>query len=105
MRALLAHTKLTRPEVDAYIPHNTIYADDVDFISKLAPFLDNIITHAVPIFKDFSLLVNDDKTERTVIGHRDLVIDQDAWRKTKKLGSLLGVDEDVDRRIKLANLP
>ena len=24
MRALLAHTKLTRPEVDAYIPHNTI---------------------------------------------------------------------------------
>ena len=77
MRALLAHTKLTRPEVDAYIPHNTIYADDVDFISKLAPFLDNIITHAVPIFKDFSLLVNDDKTERTVIGPRDVVIDSD----------------------------
>ncbi len=31
-------------------------------------------------------------------------VDQSAWRGTRKLGSLLGVDEDVARRIQLANV-
>ena len=47
-------------------------------------------------------MVNVEKTERTSIGHSDLVPDQATWRKTKKLGSLLGVEEDIDRRIHLA---
>ena len=29
-------------------------------------------------------------------------VDQDIWKGTRKLGSLLGVEEDVDRRIQLA---
>ena len=45
--------------------------------------------------------INVDKTERTTIGHPDLGIDQ-SWCKTCKLGSLLGVDDDRDRRIQLA---
>ena len=65
-------------------------------------FLDDIQQSVGPIFGEFDLLVNVDKTERTVIGHPDLVDDQCAWRKTRKLGSLLGVEEDVDRRIQLA---
>jgi len=53
------------------------------------------------IIKEFNLIVNVDKTERTVIGHADLVDDQ-SWRNTRKLGSLLGIEEDVNKRIQLA---
>lgn len=46
-------------------------------------------------------MVNSDKKEETAIGHPDVLNDQ-SWRTTRKLGSLLGVDEDVNRRIQLA---
>ena len=36
-----------------------------------------------------------------MIGHYDLVPNH-SWRKTKKLGSLLGIEEDVARRKMLA---
>ena len=54
-------------------------------------------------------MVNVEKTEHTVIGHTDLLgsidgVDLSAWNKTRKLGSLLGVEDDVNNRIKLANL-
>ena len=61
--------------------------------------MDSIQLVVGPVFGEFDLIVNVDKTERTVIGHSDLVTDQSAWRKTRKLGSLLGTEEDVDRRI------
>ena len=64
-------------------------------------FLDEIQLRVGPIFKEFNLLVNVDKTERTIIGHSDLVADQ-SWHNTRKLGSLLGVEEDVNKRIRLA---
>ncbi len=49
-----------------------------------------------PLFReDFKLIVNDDKKENTLVGHSDMGADQKAWRNTKKLGSLLGVEEDV----------
>ncbi len=51
----------------------------------------------VPLFKDeYKLIVNADKTENTKVGHLDIGVDQSAWRGTRKLGSLLGVEEDVD---------
>jgi hypothetical protein len=53
------------------------------------------------VFKEFDLIANEDKTEKTAIGHNDMIDDQ-SWRKTRKLGSLLGVEEDVNRRIQLA---
>ena len=34
----------------------------------------------------------------------DMGVDQSAWRGTRKLGSLLGAEEDVARRIQLANV-
>ena len=55
----------------------------------------------MPIFKEFKLIVNNDKKEETAIGHPDMLSDQ-SWRTTRKLGSLLGVEEDVNRRIQLA---
>ena len=66
-----------------------------------AAFLDDIQCSVGPIFKELDLIVNVDKTERTIVGHSDLVADQ-SWRTTRKLGSLLGVEEDVNRRIQLA---
>ncbi len=46
------------------------------------------------------LIVDNDKTENTFVGHSVMATaDQNAWRNTRKLGSLLGVEEDVARRI------
>jgi hypothetical protein len=90
-------------DLDIHLPLDAIYADDTDFISLSDKFLDDVQNSVGPIFAEFDLLVNVDKTERTVVGHTDLVADQSAWRKTRKLGSLLGVEEDVDRRIQLAS--
>jgi hypothetical protein len=40
----------------------------------------------------------------TYIVYIALGVDQSAWRGTRKLGSLLGAEEDVARRIQLANV-
>ncbi len=56
-----------------------------------------------PLFReDFNLIVNDEKTDNTLVGHSDMGADQKAWRNTKKLSSFLVVEEDVTRRIQLA---
>ena len=47
--------------------------------------------------------MNVDKTEWTTLGHKDMGVDQDSYKNTRKLGSLLGVEEDVNKRIQLAN--
>jgi hypothetical protein len=98
---------LVRPEADKLIglPESLVYADDTDFVSFVREYLDRLITVLGPLFReDFKLIVNDDKTENTLVGHSDMGADQKAWRNTKKLGSLLGVEEDVTRRIQLANV-
>jgi hypothetical protein len=46
--------------------------------------------------------VNVDKTENTRLGHKNMDVNQDEWRNTRKLGSLLGIEEDVNQRIQLA---
>ncbi len=54
----------------------------------------------------FHFLVSVEKTEKIKVGHLESTIwpgvDQSAWHGTRKLGSLLGVEEDVARRIQLA---
>ena len=47
------------------------------------------------------LIVNEDKTEETIINRLKDKNDEE-WRKTKKLGSLLGCYEDMKRRIQLS---
>ena len=79
------------PQHDLHLPHSAIYADDTDFISLCSKFLDDIQLAVGPIFIEHDLLVNVEKTERTIIGNQDLVSDQSTWRNTRKLGSLLGV--------------
>ena len=92
-------------EVNVGLPFNAIYADDVDFISLDKAFLERILREVGPIFGDSNLLVNVEKTEHGIIGHLDMGVDQ-AWRvdHIRKLGSLLGVEEDVNKRMKLATV-
>ena len=92
-----------RPQMDELcgLPEYAMYADDTDFISTCGKYLDEVYHLAKPVFGNLKLVINDDKKEFTTIGHTDMDVNQD-WRKTKKLGSLLGVEEDVERRIQLA---
>jgi len=104
IRELIARgPKRPQCDLDFHLPSAAIYADDTDFISMCADFLDDIQRSVGPIFDDFDLIVNVDKTDRCVLGHSDLITDQ-SWRTTRKLGSLLGVEEDVSRRIQLASV-
>jgi hypothetical protein len=107
VRDLLGNSRLKRREVDelSRLPETLIYADDTDFLSFCQDYLDEVLEVVVPLFKnEYKLIVNADKTERTRVGHLDMGVDQSAWRGTRKLGSLLGAEEDVARRIQLANV-
>ena len=84
------------------LPTELEYADDSDF-----PFeCKNEAEHLKRIVKETlgerNLKVNDDKTEETFIT-REKKKSNEKWRKTKKLGSLLGDYEDMRRREQLSN--
>ena len=73
-----------------------IHTDEGDFITddpKEKEELNNIVTET--LMKE-NLKVNDSKTEHTIIkrGNRE----EEEWRTTKKLGSLLGDSEDIVAR-------
>ena len=55
------------------------------------------------ILKENNLLVNDDKTENTVI-KRGSKEEERGWRNTIKLGSKLGDREDIKRRKELSSV-
>eukprot|EP00794_Sanderia_malayensis_P009396 gene9397-10384_t len=82
------------------LPTEMAYADDVDFISMLKHKDVNEISG---IRKKYKLLVNNDKTEYTTINRKKAKNDEE-WRKVKKVGSLLGDEEDIDRRKQIANV-
>ena len=54
------------------------------------------------LLKKNNLVVNDDKTEKTLL-ERETDKNKESWRMVKKLGSLLGDAEDVIRRKQLAS--
>ena len=103
IRQLQEKVELQRPEIDkkSGIPHNLIYADDTDFVSLCNEYVVKIKVAVTSVLGELDLIVKNDKTELTIIGHHDVVADQ-SWRNTKKLGSLLGIEEDVARRRVLA---
>ena len=55
------------------------------------------------ILAKYNLLVNEEKTEYTNV-KRESKKEEESWRKVKKVGSLLGDEEDIDRRKKLATV-
>ena len=96
----LRHHLPQRPREDFNMPHYIAYADDVDFISNRNVFLNEIQRIAPSCLLQWHLIINVSKTEHTNI-HRRNTRDVEQWRKTRKLGSLLGDVEDVTRRKQL----
>ena len=77
-------------------PNELQYADDADFITKDEQrnyTLNNIFSNI--LLKD-NLKSNTLKTEHTQIERGNN--DTELWRNVKKLGSLLGDEEDINRR-------
>jgi hypothetical protein len=94
-------TACARPPQDLLIPTEAIYADDTDFLSTTRDVLERVEPEAKSILGAWNLAVNTDKTELTHI-RREKEKENEAWRNTKKLGSLLGDTEDLARRKQLA---
>ena len=86
-----------RPISDLGYPEDAEYADDTDFISTSEEYLENLLPYVEKEFGTYNLLVNTDKTEKTKIS-----ANEKDWKNTKKLGSLLGEEEDLKRRMQLA---
>ena len=79
------------------IPREIAYADDVDFVG-----LEYIDIDAVQrTLHRYNLKVNIDKTEKKK--KTSVSKNEDAWRSTKKVGSLMGDKEHVERRKQLSN--
>ncbi|KAK3762174.1 hypothetical protein RRG08_040542 [Elysia crispata] len=89
-------TILPRPtnELEKTLPTEIAYADDVDFVG-----LNFVDTEKVQnTLHKYNLLVNIDKTEFTTLSRAGT-----EYKNTKKVGTLIGYEEDVERRKRLSN--
>ena len=76
------------------LPTEIAYADDVDFVG-----LNFVDTEEVQnTLHKYNLLVNIDKTEFTTLSRAGT-----EYKNTKKVGTLIGDEEDVERRKRLSN--
>ena len=91
-----------RPTGDNELPQEALYADDSDFISTSPSFLKFLKALIPPTIGQFKLHANATKWEDTTLMASAKDEDRSSWRMTKKLGSLLGDDEDIERRKSLA---
>ena len=79
----------------------SIYADDTDFADTEPQQSKWIQENSTSILKEYNLPANPDKTEITIL-KRDAVKINEKWRTVKKLGSILGDEEDIIHRKILA---
>ncbi|KAG6623384.1 putative EndonucleaseReverse transcriptase [Phytophthora cinnamomi] len=93
----------------AFLDDMIVYADDADFVCRTVEATAFIQDQAPAILARWSLAMNPSKTELTTVARaststptRHVRAQEEAWRNTKKLGSLLGDAEDVSRRKQLA---
>ena len=101
------------------LPEEAIYADDADFIAQDLKRKEKLQNNIKRILLKENLKVNETKTEETILERKnkgenyscdnsgDMKLtfkknETENWRTTKKLGSLLGVTEDINRRKQLA---
>ena len=75
------------------LPTEIVYADDVDFIGL--EFAD--IAEVQKTLKKYNLLVNADKTEQTKLSRSGK-----EYKNAKKVGTLIGDEEDINRRKRLS---
>ena len=93
--------RLPRPPIDSLLPPEICYADDVDFLSRSKEYTEKVRTNATSSLIVWNLKVNEDKTSSETI-KREKEHESETWRKTRKLGSLLGDSEDMAKRQQLA---
>lgn len=82
-------------------PNELVYADDVDFLTGTQEEQAKIARNVGEKLAKFDLKVNSDKTELTILARGERP--EERWRKVKKLGSLLGDEEDIIQRKNLAS--
>jgi len=82
LRLLRGQVQRPQADLEAAVPGELIYADDTDFISLDKSFLNDILNVVGSVFGELNILVNTDKTEHTIIGHNDVVKNQQAWKGT-----------------------
>ena len=98
LEAALKEIRDLPDQKEEHLPSEIAYADDVDFASMIK-YKD--IKAVQEVLKTYNLLVNEEKTEYTNI-KREQKREGEKWRKVKKVGSLLGDEEDMARRRSLA---
>ena len=88
-------TILPRPTSDfeKTLPREIVYADEVDFIGL--EFAD--IAEVQKTLKKYNLLVNTDKTEQTTLSRSG-----EEYKNEKKVGTLIGDEENINRRKRLS---
>ena len=84
--------------IEEGIPTEMAYADDAEFISMIEH---KDVGEISKVLKKYKLLVNNDKAEHTTINRKNSKMEEE-WRSAKKVGSLLGDEEDMNRRKQLA---
>ena len=83
-------------------PQKWQYADDSDFPFESDEKAERLKSIMKDTLGERNLKVNEDKTEETLITRQKQKCNEQ-WRKTRKLGSLLGDFEDMKRREQLSN--
>ena len=100
------------PISDTGMPVEWEYSDDVDFLDEHLQPLQELLPKCRDVLSEWNLHVNESKTEFVhfyLAGRGDLdddgspLIDNEAWRMCKSLGSLLCSTADIKRRINLAH--
>lgn len=78
------------------------YADDTDFVFETEEDAVKCETEIDGLFQQWNLKLNKSKTEITVLERRVGNKKDEPWRRTRKLGSLIGDAEDLVKRKTLA---
>ena len=88
------------------LPEEFIYADDYDNITSDKKKQQQFKEKTPNILRGHNLMVNDDKTEETILKRSKLdrknETTNEPWRDTIKLGSKLGDRKDIQRRKQLS---
>ncbi|GFS20409.1 endonuclease-reverse transcriptase [Elysia marginata] len=80
--------------LEKVLPREIAYADDADFVA----FQDIDIEEVGKVLEKYNLQVNVDKTEFTNLSRGET-----NWQTTKKVGTLIGDQEDIERRKQLSS--
>ena len=75
------------------------YADDIGWAATQSGIINQIEKEVPVLLSDRNLQINASKTETYTICRQG----SENWRKCKYIGSLLGTEEDIDRRKHLTN--